>query len=179
MSLIFNNCLSILSLPYNNSLINIKNNSSQKTDNNCNNISKLQDKNHNNVIEGELYIRSDETNINIALFKTEINDGIDVYLNDKNVYMIREYKKWKYNFQEKGTYKFKIIFNNTIKLLESFFEDCTQLISLDLSNFDTSNTTNMSSMFSGCDRLKEIKLVNKFITNKVINMNGMFKFCNE
>ena len=34
-------------------------------------------------------------------------------------------------------------------------------------------------MFNGCHKLKEIKGINKFITNKVSDMRGMFNECNE
>ena len=34
-------------------------------------------------------------------------------------------------------------------------------------------------MFNECKKLKEIKGINKFITNKVVNMNAMFQLCNE
>ena len=42
------------------------------------------------------------------------------------------------------------------------FGECYELEYLDLSNFDTSNVTNMSFMFSNCNKLKEIKGINKF-----------------
>ena len=32
-------------------------------------------------------------------------------------------------------------------------------------------------MFKRCNKLKEIKGLNKFITNKVKDMKGMFEFC--
>ena len=50
------------------------------------------------------------------------------------------------------------------------------LTSLDLSMFDTSNVTNMSSLFEGCRRLTSLDL-SGFDTSKVINMNGMFESC--
>ena len=34
-------------------------------------------------------------------------------------------------------------------------------------------------MFKKCKKLKEIKGINKFKTNKVNNMKGMFKYCFE
>ena len=49
---------------------------------------------------------------------------------------------------------------------------------LDLSNFNTSNVTDMSFMFNGCNKLKEIKGINKFNTNKVTYMKVMFLQCN-
>ena len=37
----------------------------------------------------------------------------------------------------------------------------------------------MSFMFNNCHKLKEIKGINKFITNKVTAMNSMFQSCHE
>ena len=59
------------------------------------------------------------------------------------------------------------------------FQLCKELEYLDLTNFDTSNVTDMSYMFSQCNKLKEIKGINKFITNKVTSMSAMFQQCNE
>ena len=46
------------------------------------------------------------------------------------------------------------------------FFDCNSLISLDLSNLNTQNVTNMSYIFHGCDTLSNIDLFN-FITQNV------------
>ena len=59
------------------------------------------------------------------------------------------------------------------------FQQCNELENLDLSNFDTSNVTDMGWMFNECHKLKEIKGINKFNTNKVTNMKAMFQECNE
>ena len=59
------------------------------------------------------------------------------------------------------------------------FQNCNELVYLDLTNFDTSKVTDMSYMFSTCIKLKEIKGINNFITINVINMWGMFAECNE
>ena len=48
--------------------------------------------------------------------------------------------------------------------------------SLDLSKFDTSNVTNMGSMFRGCGSLKSLDL-SKFDTSNVTNMRSMFSGC--
>ena len=50
---------------------------------------------------------------------------------------------------------------------------------MDLSNFDTSNVTNMSYIFCNCNKLKEIKGINQFNINKVTEMKEMFYGCNE
>lgn len=43
-------------------------------------------------------------------------------------------------------------------------------------NYDTSNIVDMSIMFNGCFKLKELDL-SCFDTRKVVNMSGMFKYC--
>ena len=57
------------------------------------------------------------------------------------------------------------------------FLNCTSLEYLDLSNFNTSNVTNMEDMFNGCYKLKKINGINKFNTEKVLYMNRMFNEC--
>ena len=55
------------------------------------------------------------------------------------------------------------------------FYNCT-FTALDLSNFNTSNVTRMTYMFSGCSSLTTLDLSN-FDTSKVTDMNYMFRFC--
>ena len=63
--------------------------------------------------------------------------------------------------------------------MTGMFQACIEIISLDLSNFDTSKVNNMEGMFYECARLKTIKGIEKFNTEKVINMNRIFQECNE
>ena len=69
----------------------------------------------------------------------------------------------------------KIIF---IKNFDTKFCGCESLTSLDLSNFNTENVTNMRNMFSVCVKLKELNL-EKFNTNKVTDMSNMFCGCDS
>ena len=43
--------------------------------------------------------------------------------------------------------------------MNGMFYGCSNLTSLDLSNFDTSNVTNMTYMFRGCVNLKTITMI--------------------
>ena len=56
------------------------------------------------------------------------------------------------------------------------FSGCSSLASLDLSSFDTSSVTSMSSMFYNCSSLSSLD-VSSFDTSKVTNMSGMFGNC--
>ena len=56
------------------------------------------------------------------------------------------------------------------------FYNCSALTSLDVSNFDTSKVTDMSSMFKGCSSLTSLD-VSSFNTSKVTYMSNMFYNC--
>ena len=60
--------------------------------------------------------------------------------------------------------------------MSDMFSVCRNLAELDLSNFNTAKVTNMRSMFSGCKNLAELDLSN-FNTAKVMNMGNMFSGC--
>ena len=151
---------------------------------NENTIKNISDINNNiinkNIIRGSLVVKLNENN-NITLFNTNIKYGIDVYLDSKIINMKQDNESWiiDYKFEKDGIYEFKIIFNCIYSDLIGFFEECSNITSLDFSYFNTSNITDMSFMFNKCKNLKEIKGINKINTNKVIDMQAMFQHCEE
>ena len=68
---------------------------------------------------------------------------------------------------------------NTTKVTDmtSMFQNCEKLTTLDLSNFNTSKVTNMQAMFMYCNVLKAIYVGNKWSTNNVTSSSYMFKDC--
>ena len=60
--------------------------------------------------------------------------------------------------------------------MHSMFTGCSSLTSLDLSGFDTSNVTYMSYMFQMCDNLSNVDL-SSFSTSNVTNMRSTFESC--
>lgn len=60
--------------------------------------------------------------------------------------------------------------------MEKMFFMCSSLTSLDLSNFNTKNVTEMDNMFDRCFNITSINLSN-FNTSKVTDMGGMFGEC--
>lgn len=64
--------------------------------------------------------------------------------------------------------------------LEYWFDECSlkeaAVEEIIFKNIDTSNVTDMSYMFSGCTKLKELD-VSGFDTSSVIDMSGMFYWC--
>ena len=57
-----------------------------------------------------------------------------------------------------------------------FFQHFDSVESIDLSNADTSQVTNMSDMFNGCYALKSVN-ISSFNTSNVTDMQGMFTAC--
>ena len=60
--------------------------------------------------------------------------------------------------------------------MSAMFYQCRKLESLDVTNFNTANVTNMSSMFTGLRLITDLDLSN-FNTANVIEMNFMFASC--
>ena len=60
--------------------------------------------------------------------------------------------------------------------MQSMFNRCSSLTTLDISAFNTSNVTNMSEMFSGCSGLTSLDVSN-FNTANVTDMGSMFSGC--
>ena len=58
--------------------------------------------------------------------------------------------------------------------MSEMFQECNELEYLDLSNFDSSNVTDMGFMFSECHKLKEIKGISNFRSIKIINSFNFF-----
>ena len=55
------------------------------------------------------------------------------------------------------------------------FNNCKSLISLpDISNWNTSNVTDMKNMFQMCDSLVSLPDISKWDTSKAKNKNTMF-----
>ncbi len=60
--------------------------------------------------------------------------------------------------------------------MSSMFDGCESLQKLDVSNFDTSNVTDMYGMFYNCSSLQELD-VSIFDTSNVTDMSAMFFSC--
>ena len=57
--------------------------------------------------------------------------------------------------------------------ISSMFRDCSSLTSLDLNSFNTNAVTNMGALFNGCTNLTQLDITN-FDTSNVTNMSSMF-----
>ena len=61
--------------------------------------------------------------------------------------------------------------------MNSMFDSCSALTSLDLTNFNTAKVSDMSYMFMGCTALTTIFVSDKFVTYQVTDGRDMFHMC--
>ena len=73
---------------------------------------------------------------------------------------------------------FKDVYTNKITNMRKMFNKCSNLTSLDVSNFDTSKVTSMRTMFQLCSSLKSLDVSN-FNTSNVTDISEMFKDCSS
>ena len=66
-----------------------------------------------------------------------------------------------FNAPEEGYYVFNFVFLKPPTSFESLFKNCTSLVGLNLSNFNTQNVTDMEHMFSGCNSLAKNNIITK------------------
>lgn len=143
-------------------------------------------------IMDKLSFEEEEDGTNLAVASGDIASGTSNYIDEENIswrisadgklivegtgmYLTGGVAPWE-------TYKQYIIsaeINVTGAIRASdMFSGCTNLVNVDLSNFDTSQVTNMNAMFAGCYSLTDIDLSN-FNTGKVTSMRNMFAYCNS
>ena len=124
----------------------------------------------------------DEVLIN-GLNETTISPSYNLNQEDNNIELIWniEIDNTKYIFYQcSDIIEIDLSNFNTSKLrdMDYMFSDCSSLISLNLSNFNTSQVRYMDSMFSGCSSLISLNLSN-FNTSQVRYMNSMFSGCSS
>ena len=94
-----------------------------------------------------------------------------IYINEE----LQNSINYNYYFNESINYV-KLIWENNTYNCANMFSGCSNILEIDLSNFDTSEVTFMNKMFSGCTKLIKLNL-SKLNTSKVISMNSMFNNC--
>ena len=110
-------------------------------------------------------------NVDCKFNDREIFDHCELYINNKKIDFC-----FKYKFPEEGNYTIKVVFEQPLSNTSFLFYNCKNLISIDLSNFNTSYVEDMKWMFANCTNLTELDLSN-FNTKNVINMGRMFFNC--
>ena len=106
-------------------------------------------------------------------FHSKGNHSVEFFLKEN-----KRFKSMKYMFMgitklKSVTIKFR---NDTVIDMSYMFYDCSELVSVNFSIFNSKNVEDMSWMFYGCTSLKTIDISN-LNTEKVTNMNTMFYDC--
>ena len=76
------------------------------------------------------------------------------------------------------TIKFNHVDTSNVTDMSSMFSNCLNLASLDVSRFNTSGVLNMYGMFSMCQNLLSLDICS-FNTSYVTNMGNMFNYCQK
>ena len=105
-------------------------------------------------------------------FLKELNElNTRVFINNNEI----KYNKY-FIPKNDGIYDIRLVFSIKIKDCSFMFSDCGNILSVDLSNFDSSRVTHLDHMFYECYLLKSINFDN-FCTKKVKDMSYMFLKC--
>ena len=73
--------------------------------------------------------------------------------------------------------RLRIEFNNLPTTLSYLFYNMTKIKSIDFSHFNSTEVTDVNSMFGLCTELETITFGDNFDTNKITNMNNLFYGC--
>ena len=80
--------------------------------------------------------------------------------------------------KEKGNYSIEIEIPELIKDCSYMFYGCTNIIDIDLSNFDLQEATKMKDMFNYCINLQNVRFP-QFPLEKITNTSYMFNYCKK
>ena len=84
---------------------------------------------------------------------------------------------YRINIDTEGS-NIKLVWNNIDRTTNFMFNDCSNIIEINLTKFDTSSVTIMSRMFSNCISLISLDISN-LNTNNVQSMDYLFYKCNK
>jgi surface protein len=144
--------------------VNVRN--SDKNDNTFNDIYFLD----NDVFMSEKTPYNYKENEEIKKLLEE--GSIEILINDNP---LEDHKKY-FKPEKEAIYEIQLNFKKKMTDCSYMFSGCMNIISIDLSSFDSSEVTNMHYMFGKCKYLEEINLKN-LNTEKVTDMSYMFHFC--
>ena len=130
----------------------------------------------------EIYFLDNKSNMETKTQLYKENEEIKNLTDNDVVLYINDEKKQHFSKffkpDKEGNYEIKIVFKKNIKDCSFMFSGCDNIKNIDLSSFDSSDTTNMYYMFGKCHFLKGIKFDNLNIEN-VTDMSYMFNNCSE
>ena len=154
-----------------------KSNDLDKNDNKEKNIITIGQEKSSNYIKATYHIKKNDLNKEIKIIdplgkhKNELENNCAIYLNNQQI-------NSPYIFQKESKYIITFNFKKQLEDISRLFSLISQLIEIDLSNFNSQKVKSMQSLFSTSRNLKKINFKN-FNTNKVTDMKDMFSNCDS
>ena len=175
----------------NNEIISNTNNNNNNINNNANiNMNKPK----GNYINAEIFIKEEDINKPIRIINSyekylkSTNSIIDIKNISEETKNEKEIKQCEirinnelipfnyfYEFTQSKKYTIKYTFKSILKNVNYLFYNCSSLISIDLSNLDFKNITDMSYMFYQCSSL--INIDSSYLNSQKVK-NMRYAFCN-
>ena len=142
-------------------------------------ITKIETKNYittsKNAIE-EWDVSKNKNKSVIAWIESDGNEGYVLYIAANGIIKLSNTVDFFMNFMEASIINISNFNTSDNTNLRRMFGGCTKVEKLDLRNFDTSKVTAMYQTFNGCSNLKELN-VSSFNTASVKEMNCTFGGC--
>ena len=127
---------------------------------------------------GEVYLAQDDDFVKVN--DVWVYRGSELEIEIPHIIQGEEVASYDYMFYGSGVYVAtpvtRVVSSNEMVTDMSFMFSYSSATTLDLSNFDTSNVTNMGNMFRGSSGLTSLDL-SGFDTTNVTNMAFMFRDC--
>ena len=135
-------------------------------------FSKLVKRQHFTILGSEIILKLLRKG-----YRTIITNHIDqvtsIYLNDVQITKNNKINTNKYRNIV------RMVISTNINNCYAMFQNCYEIVEIDLSHFDASHVTDMGNMFSGCSSLTSINF-NGFDTSSVtFSMHWMFSNCHK
>lgn len=122
------------------------------------------------------YYKAEDYTDETPLYDIYIGTTNEIYLTNGNSFFKGLKKLKEINFRdENGNNRFN---TSNVTNISSMFSECSSLINLDLSNFNTSKVNDMSYTFCNMSNVENINL-SSFDTANVTSMSNMFKGCSS
>lgn len=127
-------------------------------------------------IDGALPLRTEQDDKN---WTSDICTSIANVRFDDSFYTFTPTKLsyWFYGMSNLSQIDFDHLYTGNVEYMDAMFQFCKSLYTLDLSGFNTAIVTNMTRLFSGCEKLESVFVGKNWSTASVAMSSGMFKDC--
>jgi len=172
-----NNILEFFKLSVENNIINLNYNKNKK-ESSRKNLEIIYYKKYTKKNIGKILYKNIENNKQIQLFnKIFISNNIKIA---KIIINNKQYELKEKNENKKLNLKIKIKFLDNIIYLDSMFENCKSLSSVDnLQNINTKYLKAIKYLFSGCSSLLYINDISNWNMNNINDINSIFCRCSS